>query len=102
MDSGPCCQGHSPQTHGKALYISITIAFLFMLIEVISGWIANSLALISDALHLFTDVGALTLSLVVLKIAHWPKTRSMSYGYQRARSSEPWQAPCRYGLCAAC
>lgn len=79
-----CCHGHAPQTHGKALYASITIAFIFMLIEVIGGWIANSLALISDALHLFTDVGALTLSLVVLRIAHWPKTPSMSYGYQRA------------------
>lgn len=78
------CQGHTPQTHGKALYIAIVIAFIFMLVEVAGGWIANSLALISDALHLFTDVGALSLSLVVLKIAHWPKTLSMSYGYQRA------------------
>lgn len=82
--SSPCCQSHTPQTHGKVLYIAIAIAFTFMLIEVISGWIANSLALISDALHLFTDVGALTLSLIVLRIAHWPKTPSMSYGYQRA------------------
>ncbi|MBS0607257.1 MAG: cation transporter [Parachlamydiales bacterium] len=82
--ASPCCQGHTPQTHGKALYISIAIAFIFMLIEVVGGWIANSLALISDALHLFTDVGALSLSLIVLRIAHWPKTPSMSYGYQRA------------------
>ncbi len=78
------CQGHGHQVHGKALYISITIAFIFMLVEVVGGWIANSLALISDALHLFTDVGALALSLVVLRIAHWPKTPSMSYGYHRA------------------
>lgn len=75
---------HSPAVHGKALYISITIAAIFMTAEIIGGWIANSLALISDALHLFTDVGALTLSLVVLKIAHLPRTFQMSYGYHRA------------------
>lgn len=75
---------HSPSVHGKALYISIAIAAVFMLVEVISGWVANSLALISDALHLFADVGALTLSLVVLKIAHLPRTAQMSYGYHRA------------------
>lgn len=79
-----CTHTHSPHAHGKALYISILIAFVFMLIEVISGWIANSLALISDALHLFTDVGALALSLGILKITHLPKTSKMTYGYHRA------------------
>ncbi len=82
--SSSCSHGHGPAVHGKALYISIAIAALFMIIEVVGGWLANSLALISDALHLFTDVGALTLSLVVLRIAHWPKTPGMSYGYYRA------------------
>jgi cobalt-zinc-cadmium efflux system protein len=79
-DSSSCCHVQS----GKALNIALVIAFLFMLIEVIGGIIAHSLALISDALHMFTDVGALTLSLVVLKIAHLPRTPKMSYGYHRA------------------
>jgi cobalt-zinc-cadmium efflux system protein len=71
--------------HGKkALHIALSIALIFMIVEVTGGIIANSLALISDALHLFTDVGALILSLVVLKIAHLPSTRKMSYGYHRA------------------
>lgn len=82
-DHSSSCR-HSPAVHGKALYISITIATIFMFVEIVGGWIANSLALISDALHLFTDVGALTLSLVVLKIAHLPRTARMSYGYTRA------------------
>jgi cobalt-zinc-cadmium efflux system protein len=55
-----------------------------MLVEFFGGWIANSLALISDALHLFTDVGAFLLSLIALRIAKWPSTPSMSYGYHRA------------------
>ncbi len=66
------------------MQIALWIAFAFMLIEVIGGWMANSLALISDAMHLFTDVGAFLLSLIALKIAHWPSTPSMSYGYHRA------------------
>ena len=70
--------------HGKALNIALIIAFIFMIVEVIGGIVANSLALISDALHMFTDVGALTLSLIVLKIAHLPSTPKMSYGYHRA------------------
>ncbi len=43
-----------------------------MIVEVIGGIVANSLALISDALHLFTDVGALGLGLFVLKIRICP------------------------------
>ena len=62
------------------------IAFIFMIVEVIGGIAANSLALISDALHLFTDVGALGLGLIVLKISHLPSTLKMSYGYHRAES----------------
>lgn len=78
---------HTPhKVHHRALYISIGIAFLFMLIELIGGYVANSLALISDALHMFTDVGALTLSLVVSSIARWPATTTMSYGYHRAET----------------
>ena len=60
------------------------IAIVFMGIEIIGGIIANSLALISDALHLFTDVGALGLGLIIVKIAHLPRTPKMSYGYHRA------------------
>src|SRR5579862_620351 len=81
---------HSPHTHcshavqGKVLYGTLAIALAFMAIEVIGGVIANSLALFSDALHLLMDAGALMLSLLVLKIAHLPRTVKMSYGYQRA------------------
>ncbi len=82
-----CTQGHGDhpnQGHINALHSALWIALVFMLIEVIGGLIANSLALLSDALHMFTDVGALLLGLIVSKIAHRPTTHTMSYGYQRA------------------
>ncbi|MFI4955135.1 MAG: cation diffusion facilitator family transporter, partial [Gammaproteobacteria bacterium] len=68
----------------NALKKAIGIAFLFMVIEVIGGWLANSLALITDALHLSTDVGSLLLALAVLSIMARPKNHKMSYGFQRA------------------
>ncbi len=72
------------KTHAHAMHRSLWIAVVFMLVEVIAGWIANSLALISDAMHLFTDVGALLLGIIVARMARWPATPTMSYGYHRA------------------
>jgi len=72
------------KTHHHVMHRSLWIAVVFMLVEVIGGWIANSLALISDAMHLFTDVGALLLGIIVARMARWPATPTMSYGYHRA------------------
>ncbi len=72
------------KTHHHALHRTLWIAVVFCLVEVIGGWIANSLALISDAMHLFTDVGALLLGIIVARMARWPATPKMSYGYHRA------------------
>ena len=84
MDHHHECQFPSDHEHSRAMHIALWIAFLFMLVEVCGGFIANSLALISDALHLFTDVGAFLLSIIALRIAKWPSTKEMSYGYHRA------------------
>jgi cobalt-zinc-cadmium efflux system protein len=84
-DHAKCGHSH-PAAHKKALNTALIIALFFMIVEVIGGIAANSLALISDALHLFTDVGALGLGLIVLKISHLPSTLKMSYGYHRAES----------------
>lgn len=73
---------HHEQT--KALRIAMWIAVVFMIVEVVGGLIAHSLALLSDALHMFMDVGAIFLSLITMKIARRPSTPIMSYGYQRA------------------
>lgn len=63
---------------------ALVIGLLFMSIELLGGWIANSLALVTDALHLSTDVGSLALALIILKIVALPKNQQMSFGYQRA------------------
>ncbi len=67
-----------------ALKIALFIAIIFMLLEFLFGYLANSLALISDALHMFTDVGAFLLSIIAMKIGLRPKNAKMTFGYRRA------------------
>jgi cobalt-zinc-cadmium efflux system protein len=55
----------------------------FMVLEVVGGWLSGSLALLADAGHMLTDVGALALSLVTAWIAQRPADASKTYGYLR-------------------
>jgi cobalt-zinc-cadmium efflux system protein len=55
----------------------------FMVVEAVGGWIAGSLALLADAGHMLTDVGALGLSLLTAWIAQRPADDTKTYGYLR-------------------
>ena len=55
----------------------------FMVLEVVGGWLSGSLALLADAGHMLTDVGALGLSLLTAWIAQRPADASKTYGYLR-------------------
>lgn len=72
--------GEAPQALSRALIVT----FVFMLVEAAGGWYSNSLALLSDAGHMLTDIGALLLSMFAIWVARRPKTASMSFGYHRA------------------
>ncbi len=61
--------------------LGITAAF--MVAEVVGGILANSLALLADAGHMFTDVAALALSLVAMRLAQRPPSPTKTYGYVR-------------------
>jgi len=65
-----------------ALSLGITLAFVF--VEVIYGLLANSLALLTDAAHNFTDVLALGLSWWALRLATRPSHARRTYGNHRA------------------
>ncbi|GAB3683722.1 hypothetical protein GCM10028792_33460 [Salinisphaera aquimarina] len=56
----------------------------FMVVEVIVGLIAQSLALITDAGHMLTDAGAIGLSLVVMRLASRPPKGRFTFGLKRA------------------
>ena len=54
-----------------------------MLAEAVGGWWANSLALLADAGHMLTDVGALSLTLGAIWFASRPATAKKTFGYYR-------------------
>lgn len=56
---------------------------MFLVVEVIGGWLANSLALLADAGHMLTDVAALALSLFVAWFSRQPASPQRTYGYLR-------------------
>ena len=70
--------------HRTCLWWAFWINFVFLFIEVIAGILTNSLALLSDAGHMLTDVGALALAIVVSKLAQLPRDGKRTYGYMRA------------------
>jgi cobalt-zinc-cadmium efflux system protein len=82
-----CAHDHSraaaaaAQTRGLRLALIITAAFFFA--EVVGGFLSNSLALLADAGHMLTDVGALALSLFVAWFSRQPGRPEKTYGYLR-------------------
>jgi len=65
-----------------ALALALTLAF--GIVEAAGGWLAGSLALISDAGHMATDAAGLVVALIAQLIARRPPSRRASYGYARA------------------
>jgi cobalt-zinc-cadmium efflux system protein len=66
------------------LQIVLGFTALYFAVELAGGWLANSLALLSDAVHILTDIAALCLGLFTLWISSRPATAGKTYGYVRA------------------
>ena len=76
---------HPPQSKGtRYLGVSLGITFSFFVVELLGGFLTNSLALLTDAWHMLNDVFALALSLVAAWIAQRPINARKTYGYYRA------------------
>jgi cobalt-zinc-cadmium efflux system protein len=67
----------------KGLAWVLIITAVFMLVEFIGGWLSGSLALVSDAGHMLTDVLALGLSLLAIRFATAPANAKKTYGFYR-------------------
>ena len=68
----------------RRLAWALLITFGIFIMEIVGGFLSNSLALKSDAGHLFGDVMALGLSLFAVRISRLPPTVKRTFGYQRA------------------
>ena len=68
---------------GSKLKIAIRLSSIILVAELIGGIMANSLALLSDAGHVFADVVALSLSWYAVRQAQRPASHRMTFGYHR-------------------
>jgi len=75
---------HVHRDFKKSLQLALVITALFFIIELVGGLISGSLALVSDAGHMFSDVLALLLSLGAITLAARLPTRERTYGFMRA------------------
>ena len=82
---------HAGHTHGATadadrgkLAIALALILAFMAAEVVTGIVANSLALLSDAAHMLTDAAAIGFSLVAIELAKRPAEGRMTFGLKRA------------------
>src|SRR5881398_2153647 len=66
------------------LLTTLGLTAAFLVVEVLGALFTGSLALLADAGHMLTDVGALALALFAIWIAARPPTPAKTYGYYRA------------------
>jgi len=72
-----------PADRRRLLFV-LGIASAYFATELAAGWLTNSLALLSDAVHMLTDIAAICLSLLTLWISARPATEGKTFGYLRA------------------
>lgn len=80
--------GHDHHDHHagaprRALGLALAITLGFAAVEAVAGWMAGSLALLSDAGHMVTDSLSLGVALLAAAVALRPPSARMSYGYAR-------------------
>jgi len=86
----PHDHGHDRAAHGaergtrRALIVALALTAGFAGVEAVGGWMAGSLALLSDAGHMITDAASLGLALFADAVSRRPASNRASYGYGRA------------------
>ena len=67
----------------RRLAIVLALSVSTLVVELVGAAVANSLALLADAGHVFTDAAGITLALVAIRVAQRPATSSRTFGYLR-------------------
>ncbi|BCR06995.1 cation transporter [Desulfuromonas versatilis] len=76
--------GHLDRSITRGFGFAIALTSVTLVAEALGGWWTNSLALLSDAAHVFMDLFALVLSLAAIKLANLPASNRRTYGFHRA------------------
>lgn len=80
--------GHAGHNHGagassKRLALALGLTSAFLVAEMVGAYVFDSLALLSDAAHMFTDSAALAIALAAVKIGQRPPDDQRTFGYRR-------------------
>lgn len=75
--------GLSQIKHERPLWSAFGLTLVFLIAEVVGGLLTNSLALLSDAAHMGTDVIALGIALTAVRLSRRPPDAKRTYGYAR-------------------
>jgi cobalt-zinc-cadmium efflux system protein len=70
-------------TSERRLWIALALTATFLIVEVAASLLTGSLALLSDAGHMATDVAALAIALLAIKLGKRPANSRRSFGYRR-------------------
>jgi cobalt-zinc-cadmium efflux system protein len=74
---------HARDANARQLTLALALTGTFLVAEVIGGLVFGSLALLSDAAHMFTDAAALAIALAAIKIGQRPADERRTFGYRR-------------------
>jgi cobalt-zinc-cadmium efflux system protein len=75
---------HEHRDFTRSLQIALVLTTIFLVVELAGGLISGSLALVSDAGHMFSDALSLLLSLGAITLARRLPTKERTYGFHRA------------------
>ena len=76
-------RGSVSDDNARRVFWAMWLTGGFMVVEIIGGLLAGSLALLADAGHMLTDTAALALAWAAFRMAHKPADQQRSYGYHR-------------------
>jgi len=75
---------HHHEVSGKNLFLTIILNIIITISQIVGGIISGSLALLSDAMHNFSDVLALFIAYFANRLAARPNSAAKTFGYKRA------------------
>lgn len=81
--AGRAGHDHAAGANEKSLKIALALTTVFLVVELAGGFIAHSLALLSDAAHMFTDMAALAIALMAIHMSKRPADEKRTFGYHR-------------------
>lgn len=83
-DHGHTHGGTATAAYRGRLRVALGITITVMVVEIVGGIVADSLALIADATHMATDALGLGMALLAIQFANRPATQNRTFGYARA------------------